>query len=72
MSEPLVLRNDENGVTTLTLNRPNKLNALNPALFVEFRTHLDAIAGVGSPLSAMQLVFAQGPRHGTVSLASLL
>ena len=44
MSEPLVLRNDENGVTTLTLNRPNKLNALNPALFVEFRTHLDAIA----------------------------
>ena len=45
MSEPLVLRNDENGVATLTLNRPDKLNALNPSLFVEFRDHIDAIAG---------------------------
>lgn len=44
MSEPLVLRDDENGVATLTLNRPDKLNALNPALFVEFRAHVDAIA----------------------------
>ncbi len=44
MSEPLVLRDDANGVTTLTLNRPDKLNALNPAVFVEFRAHLDAIA----------------------------
>ena len=44
MGEPLVLRNDENGVATLTLNRPDKLNALNPALFVEFRSHVDAIA----------------------------
>ena len=44
MSEPLVLREDNNGVTTLTLNRPDKLNALNPAVFVEFRNHLDAIA----------------------------
>ena len=47
MSEPLVLRDDENGVTTLTLNRPDKLNALNPAVFVEFRAHLDAIADDG-------------------------
>ena len=44
MGEPLVLREDHNGVTTLTLNRPDKLNALNPALFVEFRAHVDAIA----------------------------
>ena len=44
MGEPLVLRDDQNGVATLTLNRPDKLNALNPALFVEFRAHLDAIA----------------------------
>lgn len=44
MSEPLVLRTDADGVATLTLNRPDKLNALNPAVFVELRDHLDAIA----------------------------
>ena len=41
MTEPLVVRSDLEGVTTLTLNRPDKLNALNPALFVEFREHID-------------------------------
>jgi enoyl-CoA hydratase/carnithine racemase len=41
----LVLRTDRpDGLTTLTLNRPEKLNALNPAAFVELRAHLDAIA----------------------------
>jgi enoyl-CoA hydratase/carnithine racemase len=44
MTEPLVTRADADGVTTLTLNRPDKLNALNPALFVELRGHLDALA----------------------------
>ena len=44
MAEPLVLRSDLDGVTTLTLNRPEKLNALNPSLFFEFREHVDAIA----------------------------
>ena len=45
MTEQLVLRADDGGVTTLTLNRPAKLNALNPPLFVELRAHLDAVAG---------------------------
>jgi enoyl-CoA hydratase len=40
----LVLRADAGGVATLTLNRPEKLNALTPALFDELRGHLDAIA----------------------------
>ena len=43
MPKSLVLRSDLEGVTTLTLNRPEKLNALNPSLFAEFREHVDAI-----------------------------
>ena len=44
MTEPLVLRDDSNGIATLTLNRPDKLNALTPSVFVELRTHLDSLA----------------------------
>ena len=40
----LVQRNDDSGIATLTLNRPDALNALSPAVFVELRAHLDAIA----------------------------
>jgi enoyl-CoA hydratase/carnithine racemase len=43
--EPLVLREDLNGLAILTLNRPEALNALSPKLFVELRAHVDAIAG---------------------------
>ncbi len=32
-------------IATLTLNRPDKLNALSPSLFVELRDHVDALAG---------------------------
>lgn len=41
----LVLREDRNGCATLTLNRPDKLNALTVGLFKELRDHVDAIAG---------------------------
>jgi enoyl-CoA hydratase len=44
MSEELVLRDDQDGLTTLTLNRPDKLNALTPGSFAALRAHLDAIA----------------------------
>jgi enoyl-CoA hydratase len=44
MTNQLVLRHDTDGVTTLTLNRPDKLNALTPALFVELRGHIEALA----------------------------
>ena len=40
----LVLRDDRDGLATLTLNRPDKLNALNVELFVELRAHVDRIA----------------------------
>ena len=44
MSE-LVLREDRDGVATLTLNRPEALNALNVPLFTELREHVADIAG---------------------------
>lgn len=40
----LVLREDSNGVTMLTLNRPEALNALSPSLFIQLRTHIDDIS----------------------------
>ena len=44
MTDDLVLRHDDGGLCTLTLNRPAKLNALTPSSFVALRAHLDAIA----------------------------
>ncbi|CAB4672429.1 unannotated protein [freshwater metagenome] len=42
--ELLVLRHDRDGLSTLTLNRPDKLNSLTPGVFVALRDHLEAIA----------------------------
>lgn len=44
MSSSLVTRQDADGVATLTLNRPEVLNAISAATFVELRAHIDAIS----------------------------
>ena len=44
----LVTREDKEGVATLTLNRPEKLNAIDIPLMIELRTHLDTLAGHAS------------------------
>lgn len=45
MTDELVIRTDTpDGITTLTLNKPEKLNVLGPSMFIAFRAHVDAIA----------------------------
>src|SRR5271154_7586660 len=39
----LVLREDRDGLATLTLNRPEKLNSLNIEVFKELLTHVEAL-----------------------------
>jgi enoyl-CoA hydratase len=39
----LVTRNDENGLATLTLNRPEKLNTLTVQMFMELHEHVSRI-----------------------------
>lgn len=51
----LVLREDANGVATLTLNRPEALNALSPSMFVELRAHIDAIATASDSIGCVVL-----------------
>jgi enoyl-CoA hydratase/carnithine racemase len=50
-----VLRSDAEGVATLTLNRPEALNALSPSLFVELRGHLEAIASAPEAIGCVVL-----------------
>lgn len=43
--EPILLREDKNGVTTLTLNRPKQYNALSEAMLATLQLELERIAG---------------------------
>jgi enoyl-CoA hydratase/carnithine racemase len=54
MSE-LVLRSDDSGIAFLTLNRPEALNAVSPAVFVELRAHLDSIAAAPDAVGCVVL-----------------
>lgn len=53
----LVLREDEGGAARLTLNRPDKLNALNVALFAELDAH---IARLEAEPESVGLVIVRG------------
>ncbi len=44
MSEPVLLRNDHGAIATLTLNRPNGLNALSEAMIAALSAELDQLA----------------------------
>ena len=43
-AEPILLREDSNGVTRLTLNRPGQYNALSAAMLTELQKTLDTIS----------------------------
>ena len=53
----LVERNDVDGAATLTLNRPDKLNALNVALFAELDAH---VARLEAEAETVGLVIVRG------------
>ena len=44
MTEPMVTREDRDGICYLTINRPDKLNALNVAVFAELKAHVGQLA----------------------------
>jgi enoyl-CoA hydratase/carnithine racemase len=55
MSEPLIKFQRDDAVATLTLNRADKRNALNLALWGELNAHLDAIEAAGAELAVVVL-----------------
>ncbi|WP_295633471.1 enoyl-CoA hydratase/isomerase family protein [Novosphingobium sp.] len=55
MSEALVLYERQGAIVTLTLNRPEKRNALNLALWSELAAHLDTIEAAGEKIAAVVL-----------------
>lgn len=58
--EELVVRSDREGIATLTLNRPQKRNALNAQSFEQLRAHIDDIAAQTETIGCVILT-AAGP-----------
>ncbi|HEY0339840.1 MAG TPA: enoyl-CoA hydratase/isomerase family protein, partial [Steroidobacteraceae bacterium] len=56
----LVLREDHDGVATLTLNRPEKLNALSKDVFEALDEHIHAIGRQTKTIGVVVLRGAQG------------
>ncbi|MEL0157194.1 enoyl-CoA hydratase-related protein [Sphingopyxis sp.] len=56
----LVLRADDGGIATLTLNRADKRNALNLALWAELDAHISNLAAAGDAIGVVVLR-ANGP-----------
>jgi enoyl-CoA hydratase len=56
----LVLREDHDGVATLTLNRPEKLNALSKDVFEALEEHVHAIGRQTKTVGVVVLRGAQG------------
>ncbi|MBA3941577.1 MAG: enoyl-CoA hydratase [Sphingopyxis sp.] len=58
--EALVLRDDADGVCTLTLNRPGQRNAVNRDLFRAFRAHVRDIESHGDDVAVLVVTGAGG------------
>lgn len=76
MSE-LVVRNDRDGVAWLTINRPDKLNALNVPVFEELEAHIKTIARQTDAVGAIVLrgagkCFSAGHDLGDIAVGEKL
>lgn len=55
MNQPLLLREVDAGICTLTLNRPDKHNAVVPAMLAQLRTCVDELALAGDQIGVVVL-----------------
>ncbi|MEO8813010.1 MAG: enoyl-CoA hydratase/isomerase family protein [Caulobacteraceae bacterium] len=72
-----VLREDRDGLTILTLNRPEKLNSLNVAVFEDLNAHVSALAGEADTIGCVVLrgagrCFSAGHDLGDIAVGERL